>query len=175
MATNWLPEPSDPRTDAGTRLEHAACLTALRVGKRSPARVARSAGLSDSTSRMTFGVLMHYADFPIRPAVTGEPLDDVKVLLERFDKSRTVRVWDEIWSVRSDCHPGSRYMVIRGSALGVMIVHDNTNTLGRSCIHVFDRPSHTVLIIEPFRAWCAALAWAIDIEGENYDDDANTA
>ena len=146
-----------PRDRSVLKFEDGACRAALKVARITEAEVRRMSGL-DSGAYLSFAVLAAYTDFPVQPAVTIEPLDDVFTLMTRFEKSRLWRGWRDVWADRN-VRPRHRLMVIYGTTMKYAVVHDSEVPPPRPHMAVGHR-SGVQLHIEPLSSWCRGVEWA---------------
>lgn len=141
---------------AAARVEDAACRAACRAAGVAAAHAARLAGKAPA-SPLTFADLATYAGFPVRPLVTGRPLDDPAALLARPLSSRLYAAWAEALA-RGD-HPRDLVLVARGPAWGLTAVYTGKYP---DRPHAVVGPAGNRLVIEAFGGWCRALAWGPD-------------
>lgn len=157
MSKSTDPFASPPKAFGVAHLEDRACRAALKAAGVPPVRVISNSGIGGTTPKLTFDLLVEYADFPVTPVVTEAPLDDVLTLMTKFESSRLWKAWVAAWDARPDAK--TRVLVLHGSVTGFAVAYATTVPPNRPHIAV-GHSTGSIIYVESLSAWCRGIEWA---------------
>jgi hypothetical protein len=145
-----------PKSFGSVSIENKVCRYLMARSGRNIGSMLRRAG-ADPMTKLVFGMLVNYEDFPMVPHVSDEPLDTIGVLFERFDKSRLYKFWLDV----SESGDPNRepYVVMEDALLKYVISYRSVQAPERPHLCV----GHGVIgptYVEPLFQWCVAVQWA---------------
>ena len=149
--------PASDQPSAAEKLEDAACRAALKQVGASVLGVTRAAGLPVH-GRLRFAHLADYADFPVRPVVTGMASDTLTQLMYNFQRSNLWEAWVIAWD-ETPTIPSKRFLVYRGEGSSPWIARTAPLEKPNRPYVLVGHSVGTLLILERFIPWCREIPW----------------